>query len=253
MIGLIEDGKKVPFISLEKFIDEVKLQAALEEMQAYKVKQDTEGAEVFVGYNGFDWNNDDSFQQRQKEVLPLTMEYIKLFCKDSVPFNIRYSPADVNIVLLHQDWQPNLEKLTAVNSLPLNYKELLDGGSIHNILLEKEGFKIVEKEEEVNPIYNGLDLDFEAVIKAEQGDNYNDYIKNTYKLHLIISPEKLLFIYDNVDDTIHNIDCRATVFNARDYHDSPANSHGISIQFPMNPFELNNDVKSHCGIDVPMI
>ena len=50
MIGLIEDGKKVPFISLEKFIDEVKLQAALEEMQAYKVKQDTEGAEVFVGY-----------------------------------------------------------------------------------------------------------------------------------------------------------------------------------------------------------
>ena len=144
MIGLIEDGKKVPFISLEKFIDEAKLQAALEEMEAYRVKQDTEGAEVFVGYNGFDWNIDDAFQQRQKEVLPLTMEYIKLFCKESVPFNIRYSPADVNIVLLHQDWQPKLENLTAVNSLPLNYKELLDGGSIHNILLEKEGFKIVQ-------------------------------------------------------------------------------------------------------------
>ena len=193
MIGLIEDGKKVPFISLEKFIDEAKLQAALEEMEAYRVKQDTEGAEVFVGYNGFDWNIDDAFQQRQKEVLPLTMEYIKLFCKESVPFNIRYSPADVNIVLLHQDWQPKLENLTAVNSLPLNYKELLDGGSIHNILLEKEGFKIVQTEEEVNPIYNGLDLDFEAVIKAEQGDNYNDYIKNTYKLHLIVSPEKSLY------------------------------------------------------------
>jgi hypothetical protein len=252
MIGLIENGNKVPFISLEKFIDEDKLQAALAEMVAYKVKQDTEEAEVFVGYNGFDWNIDESFQERQKAALPLTMEYIKLFCKEGVPFNIRYSPEDVNIVLLHQDWQPNLEKLTAVNSLPLNYKELLDG-SIHDLLIEKDGFKIVETEEEVNPIYNGLDLDFEAVIKAEQGDNYNEYIKNTYKLHLIISPEKTLFIYDNVDDVIHNIDCRATVFNARDYHDSPANSHGISIQFPMNPEFFNDDVKVHCGLDIPLI
>ena len=51
MIGLIKNGEKVPFISLESFIDESKLQAALEEMEAYKVKQDTEEAEVFVGYN----------------------------------------------------------------------------------------------------------------------------------------------------------------------------------------------------------
>jgi elongation factor P len=51
MIGLIENGEKVPFISLESFIDESKLQAALEEMEAYKVKQDTEGAEVFVFMN----------------------------------------------------------------------------------------------------------------------------------------------------------------------------------------------------------
>jgi len=252
MIGLIEDGKKVPFISLEKFIDEAKLQAALEEMESYKLKQDTEGAEVFVGYNGFDWNVDESFQQRQKDVLPLTMEYIKLFCKEEVPFNIRFSPKDANIVLLHQDWQPNLQNLTAVNSLPLNYKELLND-SIHDLILQKEEFKIVDKEEDVNPIYNGLDLDYEKVIKAEQGDNYDDYIKNTYKLHLIISPEKTLFIYDNVDDVIHNINCRATVFNARDYHDADKNSNGISIQFPMNPNLFNDDVRLHCGLDNQLI
>jgi hypothetical protein len=244
MIGLIKNNNKVPFISLESFIDESKLNAALEEMETYKTKQDTEGAEVFVGYNGFDWNIDDEFQTRQKEALPLTMEYIKLFCEDGVPFNIRYSPKGANIVLLHQDWQPKLEKLTAVNSLPLNYKELLDG-SIHDLLLEKEGFKIVQKEEEVNPIYNGLDLDFAAVIKEEQGDNYDEYVKNTYKLHLIISPEKSLFIYDNVSDIIYPIDCRATVFNARDYHDADKNSSGISIQFPMNPYFLKDEIKEY--------
>ena len=81
MIGLIENEKKVPFISLERFIDEDKLQAALEEMEAYKVKQDTEESEVFVGYKGFNWNIDEDFQNRQKAALPLTMEYIKLFCK----------------------------------------------------------------------------------------------------------------------------------------------------------------------------
>jgi hypothetical protein len=244
MIGLIKNNNKVPFISLESFIDESKLNAALEEMETYKTKQDTEGAEVFVGYNGFDWNIDDEFQTRQKEALPLTMEYIKLFCEDGVPFNIRYSPKGANIVLLHQDWQPKLEKLTAVNSLPLNYKELLDG-SIHDLLLEKEGFQIVQKEEEVNPIYNGLDLDFAAVIKEEQGDNYDEYVKNTYKLHLIISPEKSLFIYDNVSDIIYPIDCRATVFNARDYHDADKNSSGISIQFPMNPYFLKDEIKEY--------
>lgn len=244
MIGLIKDNNKVPFISLENFIDESKLNAALEEMETYKVKQDTEGAEVFVGYNGFDWNIDDDFQTRQKEALPLTMEYIKLFCKDGVPFNIRYSPKGANIVLLHRDWQPNLENLTAVNSLPLNYKELLDG-SIHDLLLEKEGFKIVTKEEDANPIYNGLDLDFKEVVKEQQGDNYDEYIKHTYKLHLIISPEKSLFIYDNVSDTIYPIDCRATVFNARDYHDADKNSSGISIQFPMNPYFLKDEIKEY--------
>jgi hypothetical protein len=252
MIGLIKNGEKVPFISLESFIDESKLQAALEEMEAYKVKQDTEEAEVFVGYNGFDWNIDEEFQNRQKEALPLTMEYIKLFCKEDVPFNIRYSPKDANIVLLHQDWQPNIEKLTAVNSLPLNYKELLDG-SIHDLLLEKEGFIIVSKEEDVNPIYNGLDLDFEAVIKEAQGDDYDEYIKNTYKLHLIISPTKTLFIYDNVNDVIYPIDCRATAFNARDYHDADKDSHGISIQFPMNPMLFNSDVREYCELDTQLI
>jgi hypothetical protein len=245
MIGLIKDNNKVPFISLDSFIDSDKLNAAEQELLAYKEKQDNEGAEVFVGYNGFDWNIDEEFQTRQKEALPLTMEYIKLFCEDGVPFNIRYSPKDNNIVLLHQDWQPKLDKLTAVNSLPLNYKELLDGGSIHNILLEKEEFKIVDKESDVNPIYNGLDLDFAAVVKEEQGGDYNEYIKNTYKLHLIISPTKTLFIYDNVEDIIYPIDCKATAFNARDYHDADKNSYGISIQFPMNPYFLKNEIKEY--------
>lgn len=247
MIGLIKDGTKVPFISLEKFIDADKLKAANDEMQSYLIKQQEEGADVFVGFNGFDWNINEEFQAKQREALPLTTEYINLFCKDGVPFNIRYSPQNENIVLLHQDWQPNIENLTAVNSLPLDYKELLDG-SIHSLLIEREGFKIVQKEEDVNPIYNGLDLDFATAIKEKQGDNYDEYIKYTYKLHLIISPEKTLFIYDNVEDIVYPLNCRATVFNARDYHDAPNGSYGISIQFPMNPEFFNDDVKKHCEI-----
>jgi hypothetical protein len=249
MIGVIENGIKSPFISLEKFIDEDKLQAALTEMEAYLIKQSTEGADTFVGYNEPNWNVDEEFQLKQREALPLTTEYISLFCKEEAPFNIRFSPKDANIVLLHQDWQPNLQNLTAVNSLPLNYKELLNG-SIHELLLEKEGFKIVEKEEDVNPIYNGLDLDYAAVIKSEQGDNYDEYIKHTYKLHLIISPEKSLVIYDNVDDIIYPIDSRATVFNARDFHDAPNDGSGISIQFEMHPHNFKDEIKLHCGLDV---
>lgn len=248
MIGVIENGIKSPFISLEKFIDEDKLQAALTELEAYLAKQSTEGADVFVGYNEPDWNANEEFQLKQREALPLTTEYIGLFCEEDAKFNIRFSPPEANIVLLHQDWQPKLENLTAVNSLPLNYKELLDG-SIHDLLLEKEGFVIVEKEEDVNPIYNGLDLDFEAVIKEEQGDNYDEYVKNTYKLHLIISPEKTLVIYDNVDDIIYPITSRASVFNARDYHDAPNDGSGISIQFEMNPHKFKNEIKLHCGLD----
>ena len=249
MIGVIENGIKLPFISLEKFIDEVKLANALTEMEDYLIKQSTEGSEVFVGFNGGDWNINEEFQSRQREALPLTVEYIKLFSKEGAPFNIRFSPKGENQVLLHQDWQPKLKNLTAVNSLTLNYKELLDG-SIHNLLLEKEGFKIVQNEEDVNPIYNGLDLDYDAVIKSEYGDKYNEYIKHTYKLHLIISSEKSLFIYDNVEDTIYPITCRATVFNARDYHDALKDSSGISIQFEMHPNHFKDEVRLHCGLDI---
>ena len=102
----------------------------------------------------------------------------------------------------------------------------------------------------MNPIYNGLDLDYEAVIKSEYGDEYNEYIKHTYKLHLIISPEKSLFIYDNVEDTTYPITCRATVFNARDYHDEIKDSSGISIQFEMHPNNFKDEVRLHCGLDV---
>jgi hypothetical protein len=66
MVGLIKDNNKVPFISLADFIDNDKLNAAKQELSAYKEKQDNEGAEVFIGYNGSDWAEDE-FQQKQKE------------------------------------------------------------------------------------------------------------------------------------------------------------------------------------------
>ena len=66
MVGLIKDNNKVPFISLADFIDNDKLNAAKQELAAYKEKQDNEGAEVFIGYNDSDWAEDE-FQQKQKE------------------------------------------------------------------------------------------------------------------------------------------------------------------------------------------
>ena len=58
MVGLIKNNTKVPFISLESFINASKYQAAKEELENYKIKQDTEGLEIFVGYNGTDWISD---------------------------------------------------------------------------------------------------------------------------------------------------------------------------------------------------
>jgi hypothetical protein len=246
MIGLIKNEKKVPFISLEKFIDESKLHAALEEMETYKVKQDTEGVDIFVGYNGTDWASDE-FQKKQKENLPLTTEYVNSFCNHNTPYNIRYSPKDNNIVLLHQDDAAQLQNRIPVDSLIPNYKDYLTT-SIYDLLKDKSGFKIVDNENEVNPIYNGLDFDYASYLKNKFKDEYATIITKTYKLHLTISEQKTMFIYDNVTDTIHNIESKATVFNAKDYHDTLKDSWGISIQFPMHCDFLKNELKEYCEL-----
>ena len=97
--------------------------------------------------------------------------------------------------------------------------------------------------ENINSEFNGLDFDYDSYLK--QGDYYHDKIKTTYKLHLVISDTKTLFIYDNVEDKIHNFTSPASVFNACDYHDSHFGSYGISIQFPMNPYFLKNEIKEY--------
>ncbi len=244
MIGLFKNGNKVPFISLADFIDSDKLVAAKHELAEYKLKQDNEGAEVFVGYNGTDWNADDNFQQRQREALPKTTEYIALFAKELVPFNIRWSGKEHNTVLLHQDWQPSLPNVTACNSLISNYKDHLKTG-YWELLKNKADFEIVTKLEDTNPEYNALDLDFEAVEKAKFGDEYEQMMKHTYKLHMVMSDEKTLFVYDNVEDKIYNFDSVVAMFNARDYHDTFLESWGISIQFPMNPYFLKDKIQKY--------
>jgi hypothetical protein len=248
MIGLIKNGENVPFISLENFIDGTKLNNVQDELHTYLLEQENNGADVFVGYNGTDWASDE-FQSKQKNTLPKTYEYISSFCKEGVPFNIRYSPKEQNIVLLHQDDAAQLDNRTPLNALVPNYKDYLNN-SVYDLLLDKDNFKIVKNIDEVNPIYNGLDFDYNAYLEDTFKENYIDIVKGSYKLHLIISPEKSIFVYDNVTDTIHHIDSKATVFNAKDYHDTLKDSWGISIQFPMNPSFFNDDIKEYCELSI---
>jgi len=128
MIGLIKNSIKVPFISLQDFVENSKFIAAKQELAQYKQKQDEENVETFVGFNGTDWNADEEFQKRQREALPKTWEYISVFAKEVVPFNIRWSSKEHNSVLLHHDWQPALPNITACNSLILDYKQHLKTG-----------------------------------------------------------------------------------------------------------------------------
>ena len=246
MIGLIKNGENVPFISLENFIDETKFNNAHDELQNYLLEQENNGADVFVGYNGTDWASDE-FQSKQKSTLPKTYEYISSFCKEGVPFNIRYSPKGQNIVLLHQDDAAQLDATTPLNALVPNYKDYLNN-SFYDLLLDKDNFKIVKNIDEVNPIYNGLDFDYNAYLEDTFKEDYVNIVKGSYKLHLMISPEKSIFVYDNVTDTMHNIESKATVFNAKDYHDTLKDSWGISIQFPMNPSFFNDDIKEYCEL-----
>jgi hypothetical protein len=239
MVGLIKDNNKVPFISLADFIDNDKLNAAKQELAAYKEKQDNEGAEVFIGYNGSDWAEDE-FQQKQKEVLPATTEYISSFCSTIAPFNIRFEDENSGNVLLHQDMAPFA--CAPWDSLIPNYKESLEE-SIHQLLKNSEGFTIVDNIESVNSEFNGLDFDYDSYLK--QGDYYHDKVKSAYKLHLVMSDTKTLCVYDNVEDKIYNFTSPASIFNAHDYHDTRFGSHGISIQFPMSPYFLKNEIKEY--------
>jgi hypothetical protein len=246
MVGLMQNGIKIPYISLDNFVDDNAFKNALNELDSYLLKQDKTETDIFIGYNGTNWASEE-FQTKQKNALPLTIEYINCFCKEGVPFNIRYSPKNQNIVLLHQDDAAQLENRTPVNSLIPNYKDYLDK-SYYELLINSNEFKIVENIVDANPIYNGLDFNYDEYLKNKFEKEYLNTIKGTYKLHLIMSPQKTMFIYDNVTDTIHHINSKATVFNAKDYHDTLKDSWGISIQFPMHCDFLKNELKKYCEL-----
>lgn len=247
MVGVYKNGNKIPFISLEKFLNENMLNSAMKELAEYKIKQDTENLEIFIGYNGTDWNLNNDFQMRQKIALPNTWEYIQSYCKESVPFNIRWSAEHENNVLLHRDMQPVVNHSRPWESLESSYKSKLTN-SYYEVLKNKENFKLTDNLDETNPEYNLIDFDYESNLKTEMGDNYFNVIKNSYKLHMIMSNTKTLFVYDNTKDIIHDFNCRVAIFNARDFHDTFLNSWGISIQFPMHPNFLKNDILNYLEI-----
>ena len=95
---------------------------------------------------------------------------------------------------------------------------------------------------------NGLSFDNDAWLKAEYPDTYEYEVKRAYKLHMIISDTKSLYVYDNVDDTIYDITSSVSVFNARDFHDTRYQSSGISIQFPMNPYQLSDEIVNYLEV-----
>ena len=242
MVGLIKNSEKVPFITLEQFIDTNKLTEALNEIEEYRLKQENEGADVIVGYKHDDWNSQE-FLIKSVNALPKTTEYVMSFCDIQVPFNIIWTPSDNNFLLLHQDLAPF--SCSPWESLIPDYKDTLTN-SYRELLVNQTDFQLVDDIANVNPIYNGLDFDYDAFLLKDE--NYEDKVKETYKLHLILSNTKTLFVYDNVADTIHHFDSKAAVFNARDHHDSLLSSWGYSIQFPMTPYFLKSEIITHCEL-----
>jgi hypothetical protein len=247
MIGVYKNKKKLPFISLEKFVNEELLIDAMNELETYKLKQDTNNCEIFIGYNGVDWNTNTEFQIKQRKNLPKTWNYILSFIKEDIPFNIRWSAKEENSVLLHRDLQPILEHTKPWESLEQSYKSKLTN-SYYEVLKNKNNFKITSVLSETNPEYNLIDFDYETNLKNEFGIDYLNNIKNSYKLHMVMSNTKTLFVYDNVTDTIHDFNSRIAIFNARDFHDTFLNSWGISIQFPMYPHFLKDEILEYLEI-----
>jgi hypothetical protein len=243
VIGLLKNNAKVPFISLSDFIDHNKLTSAKLELESYWLDQKNNNAEEFIGYNGPDWA-DSKFQERQIKALPATVNYIRSFCDNFPPFNIRWEESD-RTVLLHQDIAPFPSE--PWNSLVENYKQVFIN-SYYGLIKDFSEFRIVDSIKECDSKFNGLDLDYDAFLKSKHGQDYVANVKESYKLHLIISDTKSLFIYDNVTDEIHDFTSPVSVFNAKDYHDTRPNSHGISIQFPMSPYFLKQEVKNYCEL-----
>lgn len=218
MVGLIKNSTKVPFISLQDFVDNSKYQAAKEELHGNIGLR-------FIGYNGSDWA-DITFQADQIKALPRTVDFISTFCKTLPSFNIRWEDSN-STVLLHQDIAPF--PCSPWNDLVAGYKSKL-----------KNSIKELKTSED-----NGLSFDYDTHLKQQFGDEYESEIKKGYKLHMIMSDNKSLFIYDNVTDIIHDINSTVSIFNARDFHDTRPNSQGISIQFPMNPSFLKEDIQKY--------
>jgi len=246
MIGTIKNGEKLPYISLDSFINTDLLEDALSELEEYRLKQNEEGYEKFISYNKSDWGT-DNFQKKQRESLPKTFNYISSFSKQITPYNILWSNYDNNIVLLHRDNNPNSMPTAPWNSLEDGYKLKLKD-SYYSLLKNPDNFKITSKFEEVNKNFNGIDFDYEGFLKEKYKKDYNNFIKNSYKLHLVLSPTKSLFIYDNTKDKIHPINTKACLFNSMDFHDTYLNSWGYSIQFTMNPHFLKDEIKDYCEI-----
>jgi hypothetical protein len=218
VVGLIKNSTKVPFISLQDFVDSSKYEAAKEELHSNIGLR-------FIGYNGSDWA-DITFQAEQIKALPNTVDFISTFCKTLPPFNIRWEDLS-STVLLHQDLAPF--PCSPWNDLVSGYKSKL-ADSIKELVISND---------------NGLSFDYDSHLKEQHGKEYENEVKKGYKLHMIMSDTKSLFIYDNVTDTIYDIDSTVSIFNARDFHDTRPNSQGISIQFPMNPSFLKEDIQKY--------
>jgi hypothetical protein len=247
MLGLIKNGEKHPYISLNDFVDVSLLDDALVELEDYRLKQTNERYLRFISYRGSDWNTNREFQKKQIEALPKTFKYISSFCKEIVPFNILWSNHNDNILLLHRDSNPDSMPFSPWNSLVDNYKNKLNN-SYYDLIKDFSEFKITKSYDEINEKFNGLDFDYEGFLKEKHKENYNDILKSKYKLHLVLSPTKSLFIYDNVTDLIHPINAKACLFNSMDFHDSYKDSWGYSIQFPMSPNFLKDEIKDYCEI-----
>lgn len=218
MVGLIKNNTKVPFISLQSFVDLPKYQAAKEELHSNIGSK-------FIGYNGSDWL-DSAFQVEQVQALPKVVDFISTFCKTLPSFNIRWEDSN-STVLLHQDLAPF--PCSPWNDLIPEYKSNL-----------KDSIKELQISES-----NGLSFDYDNHLKNQYGKEYESRIKESYKLHMIMSDNKSLFIYDNITDTIYDIDSTVSVFNARDFHDTRPNSRGISVQFPMNPGFFKEEIQKY--------
>jgi hypothetical protein len=247
MVGTVKNGEKLPYISLTSFVDTDLLEDALSELEEYRINQTNEEFEQFISYRGSDWSSNGDFQKRQIDALPKTFKYVSSFCKEIVPFNILWSNYDDNILLIHRDNNPDWMPFSPWDSLEQNYKSKLKN-SYYDVIKDFNEFKITKNYDNINEKFNGLDFDYEGFLKEKHGENYNGFIKGKYKLHLVLSETKSLFIYDNTTDVIHPINEKACLFNSMDFHDSYLDSWGYSIQFPMTPNFLKDEIKDYCEI-----